>query len=93
MPLPFLASVLVVGVACAKAAKLPDIVVVVADDLGSYDVSEFRGGAMHTPVLDALAKDGLVFETHYVFQICAPTRSSLLTGRYPFHVAQSLPEG
>ena len=76
-----------------SSQKPPHIVVVLGDDFGSYDAASYRGGAIQTPVVDGLVKKGLVLDSFYVFKICSPTRSSLVTGRYPFHSSQSLPEG
>lgn len=69
---------------CANlhAAEKPDIVFILADDLGSYDVS-WRGSEIKTPNLDKLAMAGARLENFYVQPVCSPTRSSLMTGRYP----------
>ena len=66
---------------------------VVGDDFGTYDAGAYRGGRIPTPEIDALTARGLLMNSFYVFQICSPTRSSLVSGRYPFHVSQQLPEG
>lgn len=66
----------------AQAAEKPDIVFIIADDLGSYDVS-WRGGEIKTPHLDKLAASGAKLEQFYVQPVCSPTRASLMTGRYP----------
>ncbi len=68
--------------ALSTAAEKPDIVFILADDLGSYDVS-WRGSEIKTPNLDKLAARGAKLEQFYVQPVCSPTRSSLLTGRYP----------
>ena len=57
----------------------PNILLIVADDLGFSDIAPF-GGNIHTPVLDSLAKDGLLFSDFHVLPTCSPTRSALLTG-------------
>ena len=57
----------------------PNIIIVVADDLGFSDITPF-GGNMQTPVLDKLAKESLLFSNFHVQPTCSPTRSSLLTG-------------
>ena len=67
--------------AIAQPSK-PNIVFLVADDLGSFDVS-WRGGKIPTPHLDKLALAGARLEAHYVLPVCSPTRAALLTGRYP----------
>lgn len=56
-----------------------NILLIVADDLGFNDIGTF-GGNMHTPVLDQLGKESLVFSNFYVLPTCSPSRSSLLTG-------------
>ncbi len=60
----------------------PNIVYIVADDLGWGDVG-FRGSDIATPNLDALAKGGAVLEQFYTQPMCTPTRAALMTGRYP----------
>ncbi|MEO7298162.1 MAG: arylsulfatase [Verrucomicrobiota bacterium] len=64
------------------AVEKPDIVFILADDLGSYDVS-WRGSEIKTPNLDKLAMAGARLENFYVQPVCSPTRASLMTGRYP----------
>ena len=58
----------------------PNIVFIMADDLGWADVA-FHGGNAPTPNLDRLAREGLELAQHYVAPVCSPTRSALLTGR------------
>jgi arylsulfatase A-like enzyme len=65
-----------------RAAEKPDIVFILADDMGSYDVG-WRGSEIKTPNLDKLAEQGAKLEQFYVQPVCSPTRSSLMTGRYP----------
>lgn len=69
-------------VAATAGEQKPDIVVIIADDLGSYDVS-WRGGEIKTPHLDKLAASGAKLEQFYVQPVCTPTRAALMTGRYP----------
>lgn len=66
----------------SHAAEKPDIVFILADDLGSYDVG-WRGSEIKTPNLDRLALAGARLENFYVQPVCSPTRASLMTGRYP----------
>jgi len=66
----------------AAAAEKPNIVFILADDLGSYDVG-WRNSEIKTPNLDALCQRGAKLENFYVQPVCSPTRSSLMTGRYP----------
>jgi len=65
----------------AKAAERPNIVVILADDLGYGDVG-WHGGPYKTPHLDALAKTSVRLEQHYSLPVCSPTRCSLLSGRF-----------
>lgn len=60
----------------------PNILLIVADDLGWGDVG-YHGSAIRTPHLDRLAATGLELDQHYVQPQCSPTRAALLTGRYP----------
>jgi arylsulfatase len=66
----------------AAAAPKPDIVVILADDMGYSDLGCY-GGEIPTPVLDGLASNGLRFTRFYNTSRCCPTRASLLTGLYP----------
>jgi arylsulfatase len=68
----------VVAVA-ADPPRRPNIVVILADDLGFADMGSF-GGEIRTPNLDALASDGVRFTNFYTHASCSPTRSLLLTG-------------
>ena len=68
-------------VACtARAAESPNIVFIIADDLGWADVA-FHGGNAPTPNLDRLAREGMELTQHYVAPVCSPTRTGLMTGR------------
>jgi arylsulfatase A len=62
----------------------PNIVLILADDMGYGDFGCFNGGASETPTLDQLVADGVCLTQHYsASPVCAPARASLLTGRYP----------
>jgi arylsulfatase A-like enzyme len=78
------ASMFVVALCCqvvsADVQPHPNIVFIMADDLGWADVA-FHGGNAPTPHLDRLATAGLELAQHYVAPVCSPTRSGLLTGR------------
>ena len=72
----------------APAERPPNIVVIMADDLGYNDISTFGGGVasgrLQTPHIDALAAQGAVFTQSYSgAATCAPSRAMLMTGRYP----------
>ena len=74
---------------CASLAsaqtRQPDIVFLLIDDLGYADCGFNGGTEIKTPNIDRLAQNGTVIENHYVQPVCSPTRSTLLTGRYPTH--------
>jgi arylsulfatase B len=62
--------------------KKPNIIIILADDLGWGDVG-FHGSDIKTPYLDQLANEGVVLNRYYTAPVCSPTRAGLLTGRYP----------
>ncbi len=66
----------------ADAQKSPNIVIIVADDLGWKDVG-YHGGDIATPNLDRLASEGVRLENWHVAPLCSPTRAGLMTGRWP----------
>jgi len=79
------------GIACLCATlagaqtQKPNIVFLLVDDLGYADCGFNGGKEIKTPNIDRLAKSGTIIESHYVQPVCSPTRSTLLTGRYPTH--------
>ncbi|MXW00183.1 MAG: sulfatase-like hydrolase/transferase [Holophagales bacterium] len=66
----------------ADPSPLPNIVLIVPDDLGRHDVS-FHGGEIATPNIDRIAAEGVRLERFYSAPVCSPTRAGLMTGRYP----------
>ncbi len=77
------AGALAVGfVTQTSAAERPNVVLIVADDLGWGDVG-FHGSEIKTPAIDKLAAAGARLEAFYVQPVCSPTRAALMTGRYP----------
>ncbi len=64
------------------AATRPNILIILTDDQGYGDLSLHGNKVLQTPVLDKLGASSLRFDRFYVSPLCAPTRSSLLTGRY-----------
>ena len=95
---PFTSMLLLFGFICTtQAAEKPNILLIVADDLGYGDVSCFRGDVpwvtykpapkevapIHTPCLDRLAETGVMLTSFYAnCSVCSPTRASIMTGRY-----------
>ncbi len=66
------------------ADERPNIILLLADDLGYRDLSCFGSPAVKTPHLDRLADEGMKFTRFYAASaVCSPTRASVLTGRYP----------
>jgi arylsulfatase A-like enzyme len=87
----FLALVaMLIGLSCTQSraaaedtAPRPNVVIIVADDMGFADVG-FNGSTdIKTPNIDRLAKSGARLDQFYVQPLCSPTRAALLTGRYP----------
>lgn len=78
--LPFLA--LVAAMVSAAVARPPNIVFILADDLGYTDLACFGSRYYETPNIDRLASQGVRFTNHHHHQNCAPTRAALMTGQY-----------
>ncbi|MEM9366702.1 MAG: arylsulfatase [Planctomycetota bacterium] len=77
-------------------SALPNIVVILADDLGIGDVGCYGGKQclIETPNIDALAAKGLRFtDAHPSASVCGPTRRALMTGRYPWRFARAVNSG
>lgn len=77
-------AVALCGVRVAEAAAKPNIVLIMADDLGYECLSCNGGGPYKTPVLDGLAKTGIRFTNAHAQPLCTPTRVELMTGLYNF---------
>ncbi|GJM30715.1 MAG: hypothetical protein DHS20C17_33500 [Cyclobacteriaceae bacterium] len=65
-----------------QPSKAPNILLILTDDMGYGDVATSGNPKIKTPNLDDLARTSVRFENFYVSSVCAPTRASLLTGRY-----------
>ena len=72
----------------AKPAK-PNIIFILADDLGIGNVSCYGADNFKTPNVDTLAKSGLRFEQCHASPVCGPTRALLMTGRYAFRTGMT----
>ncbi len=70
--------------ASAAAGRPPNVVLILADDLGINPVGAYGNPYAHTPALDQLARDGLLFSTAYAASpVCSPTRAAVMTGKSP----------
>ncbi len=71
---------------CGQAAeKKPNIVYLLVDDMGFADCGFNGGKEIHTPNIDALAREGSIFKSYYVQPLCSASRAALLAGRFPIH--------
>ncbi|NBQ12697.1 MAG: hypothetical protein EBU29_11805 [Gammaproteobacteria bacterium] len=78
------------GADALEGRALPNIVLILADDLGWGDVG-YHGSLIKTPVLDQLAKKGVVLSQFHAQPTCSPTRAALLTGQAPVRFGISQP--
>jgi len=76
-----------------RAADRPNVLFILADDLGYGDLSCYGRPDYETPVLDRLAAQGMKFMSAYsAAPVCTPTRCAFVTGRYPQRFAVGLEE-
>jgi len=89
LALRFLGVVAVVWVASAvgaAGAERPNILFIMADDVGSEVLGCYGGESYRTPRLNQLANQGMRFEHAYAMSVCHPTRTCFLSGQYPFRM-------
>src|SRR3954464_6389348 len=75
-------------------ARQPNIIFILADDLGQRDLGCYGSTFYETPHIDALAKQGVRFTDAYAAcNVCSPTRAAIMTGKYParLHLTDWLP--
>lgn len=83
--LPLLSALLLTG-ASTQAQRRPNIVFILADDLGYGDLGVYGQQKIKTPNIDRLARQGMMFTRFYAgTSVCAPSRSALLTGQHTGH--------
>lgn len=86
----YLITALLIGTFLASTAQnkklpsKPNIIYILADDLGIGDVSCYGSDSNRTPIIDQLAKNGMRFTNGYTAPLCGPSRSMILSGRYAF---------
>lgn len=89
--LPVLGLWAALPAALPAAASKPNILLMVADDLGYRDLGCYGAEKIATPHLDSLARDGTRFtDAHSFSAICMPSRYAILTGRYSFRMGRSM---
>ena len=79
-----LVSLLVCNTAVFAQTKKPNIIYILADDLGIDGVSCYGADLFKTPVIDKLASTGIRYTNGYTAPLCGPSRALILTGRYAF---------
>lgn len=78
----FITSVIIFLSGCTLKEESPNILLIMTDDQAYGDLSMNGNPVLETPVIDKLAQEGVYANHFYVSPVCAPTRASLLTGRY-----------
>lgn len=81
----FLSAIIILAISCvAPAAKRPNIIFFIADDVSQIDFGCYGHPVIKTPHIDTLAKNGMRFDNAYLTtSSCSPSRCSIITGRYP----------
>ena len=81
-----LALVLITAAKASDAESPPNILFILADDVGSEVLECYGGESYSTPRIDELAREGMRFEHAYAMPVCHPTRICLFSGQYPFRM-------
>ena len=79
-----LMAILLLPGSCGKRIEKPNILLILADDVGREMFSSYGGTSYFTPNIDDLASKSMRFEHVYAAPVCHPARITLMTGRYPF---------
>jgi len=85
----FLAQPAFMQAAEPAPARKPNIVFILADDLGNGNVGAYGSDNFKTPNIDALAKSGTIYERCFSAPVCGPSRAELMTGRYAFRTGMT----
>ena len=80
----FLSVLFILFISCKEQnfTKSPNVILIITDDQGYGDLGINKNSILKTPNIDELSSESIVFNNFYVSPVCAPTRSSLMTGRY-----------
>lgn len=74
---------------CSEGVATPNIVIMLADDLGYGDVSSFGNKTLPTQHIDQMMREGVTLTHHLATDsVCTPSRAALLTGRYPIRAGK-----
>jgi arylsulfatase A-like enzyme len=80
-----MAAALLAAVSFAAPPPRPNVILILADDLGWGDLSSYGATDIATPNIDRIATEGVRFTDYYApANVCSPSRAAMLTGRYPF---------
>src|SRR5260370_31111311 len=85
----------IVGLSCARAAfaqdKKPNIIVMMGDDIGMWNIGAYHRGMMagKTPNLDKIAKEGMLFTDYYAEASCTAGRANFITGELPIRTGMT----
>ncbi len=78
-------ALLLLVAGCAAAATPPNIVFIVADDLGFNDISFHGSAQIPTPNIDAIFQAGVSLTSYFAQPVCSPTRASIMSARHVIH--------
>src|SRR5687767_853285 len=87
-------ALLSLPLAAASAQSRPNVILILADDLGWTDLPCYGSELYETPHIDRLARDGMKFTQAYsACTVCSPTRAAIMTGKYParLHITDWIP--
>ena len=85
-----LLSLLFLAAPLHAASKKPNILVIFGDDVGMWNVGAYTHGMMgHTPNIDRIANEGMLFTDHYAQPSCTAGRAAFITGQYPIRTGMT----